>query len=200
VTLDARAAAAAYIAAGYPVILAKPFQRAGGTGMAATGERADGGTCKTLQSQPQSRRATSEASGGIVDFDLDSPKACGLASALLPATAEFGRASKPANHRFYRATEGHFQSRRFHDPEDNALLFETRGDGCQTLVPPSMHPSKERIEWSSSTEPARISTAHVEFLAGRLAAACVVLRAWTPGRARSVGHGPLRLPASHRAR
>jgi len=43
-----------------------------------------------------------EVSGGLVDTDLDSKEAIGLAPEFLPATdAVFGRKSKPCSHQFY---------------------------------------------------------------------------------------------------
>ncbi len=49
-----------------------------------------------------------EASGGLVDVDLDHPEAVRLADEMLPKTAAiFGRASKRGSHRLYRVTDPH---------------------------------------------------------------------------------------------
>ena len=46
-----------------------------------------------------------EASGGLVDVDLDVPEAIALAALFLPDTARFGHASKPESHYLYQVTE-----------------------------------------------------------------------------------------------
>ena len=56
-----------------------------------------------------------DASGGLVDIDLDCKEALILAPLFLPATGfRFGRKSKPESHHFYRCqkiTEGQFVCR-----------------------------------------------------------------------------------------
>lgn len=93
-------------------------------------------------------------SGQLVDIDLDCPEALALADVYLPPTgAEFGRALKLRSHRLYVAASAQFES--FADPliKGKSTLIELRARGRdgtsehQTVIPPSVHPSGEAIEW-----------------------------------------------------
>ena len=87
-----------------------------------------------------------EASGGLVDIDLDDPIAVTIAPSLLPETPlVFGRASKRRSHYFYR-TPDPVTYTKYRDV-GGGCLFELRGDGRQTMIPPSIHPSGEPIEF-----------------------------------------------------
>jgi predicted P-loop ATPase len=89
---------------------------------------------------------------GLIDVDLDAPEAIAVASALLPATGFiFGRASKPASHRFYLA-DPPVRLQQFKDPLTKSMLVELRGlkktdgaVGLQTVLPGSVHVSGEPI-------------------------------------------------------
>jgi hypothetical protein len=88
-------------------------------------------------------------SGGLVDVDLDSPRARDLAPEFLPATGLIsGRRSSPRSHWWFRVTE----------PVDTVQLagLELRSTGVQTVVPPSRHPSGEVYEWASFGQPAEV--------------------------------------------
>ncbi len=50
-----------------------------------------------------------------------------------------GRNSRPASHYFYRVV-GTTATLRLKSPKDGETLVEFRGDGCQTMMPPSIHP------------------------------------------------------------
>ena len=97
------------------------------------------------------------ASGGLVDVDLDTLEAIIVARHLLPATACFGHASSPASHYLYRA-RGEIRTRRFKAP-DGTCIAELRAEGAQTVVPPSIHESGERIAWELDCEPLAIEAA-----------------------------------------
>src|SRR3954447_11489957 len=90
-------------------------------------------------------------SGELVDIDLDCTEALALADRYLPPTrAEFGRYSKPRAHRLYITPGAVYGA--FADPLDGSMLVELRaagrdGGAHQTMFPPSLHPSGERIEW-----------------------------------------------------
>lgn len=81
----------------------------------------------------------------IVDIDLDCSEASQLAWSFLPETASFGRAGKPLSHLIY---QGNTSSHKYTNSQRECIL-EIRSDGCQTLFPPSVHPSGETIEWIS---------------------------------------------------
>ncbi|MGU3557910.1 phage/plasmid primase, P4 family [Methylobacterium radiotolerans] len=83
---------------------------------------------------------TGTASYGLVDIDLDGPNTIAAGALLLPETnMVMGRNSRPASHYFYRV-EGDTASLRLKNPNDGQTLVEFRGNGCQTMMPPSIHP------------------------------------------------------------
>jgi putative DNA primase/helicase len=68
-----------------------------------------------------------DASGGVVDVDIDSPEAEALADVFLAHTdCVFGRPSKPKSHRFYRV-EKSGRTSQFKLPE--GMIVELRGNG-----------------------------------------------------------------------
>src|SRR5215211_2585725 len=142
-----------------------------------------------------------EPSGGLVDVDLDCPEARKLAGRFLPPTgACFGRASSPRSHLLYVVDPVPEYERfvdpeayvvdpvpeyeRFVDPEaqdeNRATLVELRSGGQHTVFPPSTHPSGEAIEWDREGEPARLTGEELIGAVGRLAAASLLARHWSP--------------------
>jgi hypothetical protein len=118
-----------------------------------------------------------EASGGLIDIDLDCHEAIDFAPKFLPKTdAKFGRRSKPSSHWLYRAP-GIAPSLTFRDPITGGTLVELRGDGGrQTVFPPSIHPSRERIEWVADGDPPIVDYADLRKAVTTLAARCLVAR------------------------
>lgn len=95
-----------------------------------------------------------EASGDLIDVDLDHPAASRLKSYLLPYTAAVhGRETSRKSHYWYRAKPGTLPAtRRLRIPDKSGrgsgVSVEIRGNGAQTLVPPSIHPATaETYEW-----------------------------------------------------
>lgn len=118
------------------------------------------------------------ASRGLVDIDLDCSEAVALAPTLLPGTpARFGRASKRESHYLYVAPGGATEK---YVALDGRMLVELRADGCQTVFPPSVHPSGERVEWGADDAPAPIDAAKLREAVAHLACACLLARHW-PG-------------------
>jgi len=122
-------------------------------------------------------------SGELVDIDLDCPEALALADTYLPQTgAIFGRPSKPRSHRLYIAPGARYES--FGDPLGNGknMLVELRADGPdggahQTVFPPSLHPSGERIAWDGETiAPAGIIATVLRQRAAWFAIGCLAMR------------------------
>ena len=128
------------------------------------------------------------ASGELVDVDLDCPIAVKLAPAFLPPTgAVFGRDSKHRSHWLYYAK---LATKKFRDPRlerptdeagrDKAMLVELRSTGAQTVFPGSVHESGEAISWDSDGDIARVEAKDLESAAARLAAATLLARHWPP--------------------
>jgi hypothetical protein len=128
---------------------------------------------------------TGEPSGGLVDIDLDIRQARELASAFLPPTTLVsGRASAPHSHRWYRA-DPLPETAKFRDPtvpedDQRSMLVEFRSTRCQTLAPPSVHPSGEAIIWHESGEPAVVDGPALLAQVRKLAAAALLARRWPP--------------------
>jgi hypothetical protein len=96
-------------------------------------------------------------SGGLIDVDLDHPKALRLRDIFLPPTAMVtGHAGRPRSHHWYRVLAD--------DPKDlpstrnykmppklgqgtGDMIVELRSTGAQTVIPPSIHPSQEPYRW-----------------------------------------------------
>jgi len=88
-----------------------------------------------------------EASGNLVDVDIDAPEALALADAFLPSTTFVsGRPSRPRSHRWFRC-ESLPRHQKF---EFDGCLLELRVTG-QTMTPPSLHPSGEQVVWHEAT-------------------------------------------------
>lgn len=114
-------------------------------------------------------------SGGLIDVDLDCREAVELAD-VLPPTLSFSRSPDSA-HRWYicpaidaRATWEH-----------EGMIVEIRSTGGQTMVPPSVHPDGDRLQWGPWVEPAIIDTDDLRRRVGAVAALALVARHWPAG-------------------
>jgi putative DNA primase/helicase len=130
---------------------------------------------------------TGERSHNLADIDLDIPAAVAVADMFLPKTGWiFGRPSHPRSHRLYRADQIG-ETLKLKDPltekkdGEKAVIVELRGNGCQTVFPPSRHPSGEMIDWDKDfTEPASVNWNDLAVATYRIAIAALLTRYW-PG-------------------
>lgn len=114
------------------------------------------------------------ASGGLVDVDLDCDDAREIAWWYLPETdAISGRTGAKCSHWWYRC-DG-LKTTRYRDPITRKSVIEVRGDGCQTLVGPSVHPSGDVYD-TLRGKPARVEAATLLGAVKRMAEAIVVMR------------------------
>ena len=121
-----------------------------------------------------------EASKNLVDIDLDCEQAIFLAPTFLPHTRKVhGRKSKRGSHHWYR-TEYSPKPEKFSDV-DGTCLVEIRSTGQQTVLPPSIHPSGERLRWEEKGRSERVSVEELTVAVKRLAAAALIARHW-PGQ------------------
>src|SRR5690606_24019321 len=87
-----------------------------------------------------------EPSGGLVDVDLDHPRAMRLRDYFLPPTPmRTGRAGTRNSHYWYRIEGDVPGTRRYKMPKeadegDGEVSVELRSTGAQTVIPPSIHP------------------------------------------------------------
>ena len=140
------------------------------------------------------------ASGGLVDVDLDCPEARALAPDFLPRTAmRHGRPSTPESHYWYVVDAPPPSVVRYQAPiaargdGEKACLVELRSSSttsaAQTVIPPSVHPSGERLEWMGGSlgEPARVELTDLQEAVARLAAAALLARRY-PAQGRRNDH------------
>lgn len=105
-----------------------------------------------------------EASGGLVDVDLDHPLAVRLAPELLPASTTYGRPGAPRSHLIFRSPGA--VTMKWH-ASGIGMIVELRSSGAQSLVPPSRHDEvDESYVWYIQTQPVELPP---EKLAKRLA-------------------------------
>src|SRR5699024_7654466 len=95
-----------------------------------------------------------ESSGGLVDVDIDHPKASRVRDIFLPPTAaRSGRGSRRSSHYWYICDTKLPGSTRQHlmpksdDGSKGPVSVELRSTGAQTVIPPSTHPSGEDYLW-----------------------------------------------------
>lgn len=185
---DILGAARAYSAAGWAVTPLPPRSKAAGrvgwqrerlAGDDLDRAFADAGGIGGLNGEP---------SGGRCDVDLDDAFARAAWPYIGPATdLRHGRASSPESHAWYVLDDPPAQTERLRDPTARdaqgrpVTLIELRSTGGQTVLPPSTHPSGERIVWHATGEAARVQTADLQRAVRRCGAVAMVARRWPDG-------------------
>jgi len=113
-----------------------------------------------------------EASGWLVDVDLDSDQAIELAPRCLPPTkARFGKSSTPEAHWLYVAEGSESTKYAMRTADGGSMtLVELRASG-QTVFPGSVHVSGQPIDWMSDERPARVGRDELSSAVRKLAAA-----------------------------
>jgi hypothetical protein len=86
-------------------------------------------------------------SNGLVDIDLDAHDLSPHWLAFFTKTVTFGREGIVRHLLYLLVGSDPSPSKRYSDPSIKRVIFELRGDGCQTMLPPSTHPNGERVEW-----------------------------------------------------
>jgi hypothetical protein len=135
------------------------------------GSRTEGWQHLRLQADELSQHFTRPVNIGVLngevsdhsaDVDLDCAEALALADECLPSTWIFGRSSRPRSHWVYRSVGA--ITRKWEDPTETKgkkTLVELRatsegrlGKGLAataTLIPPSVHPEGEIVEWDAES-------------------------------------------------
>jgi putative DNA primase/helicase len=136
---------------------------------------------------------TGQRSYNMLDVDLDHPIVAKMAGLFLPRTGSiFGRPGKPGSHQIFygyhdaakytaakQDVPDKFPHRSFALPgPPSQMLVEIRGDGNQTMFPPSIHPSGEPVSWVSDEPPAIVDFLDLECRAGWLSAAGLLVIGW----------------------
>lgn len=139
---------------------------------------------------------TGDASGGLVDVDLDCETAVKLAPRLLPPTEmRHGRPGNRDSHWWYQIENwdsigATLTVETFKHPITRAMLVELRGNNHQTLIPPSFNDEIEEdgnqmpgelLAWETPAgEPSSHRLDVMQEAVRRLAAAAVLCEYWKP--------------------
>ena len=119
----------------------------------------------------------------VMDVDLDCREAKGLAELILPKPfAQFDRGTSDSGHYLYKAiTCG--PTKRFSGNGPKSTLVELRGDGSQTMIPPSIHPDGSRLNFTDINQDApEVEYADLLKSVSLLAACAEVAQLWVSGR------------------
>lgn len=134
----------------------------------------------------------------LIDIDLDCQEAQDLAPYMMPPTDRaFGRGKTPITHQWYRV-RGTFERLTWDDvirveerkgktDEEKVkigkpMIAELRGTGFQTMVPPSIHPSGEQLQWAVRGKLADIAITTLRQEVTKLAAAALLVRYYPADR------------------
>jgi putative DNA primase/helicase len=118
---------------------------------------------------------------GLLDVDLDCSEAKSLADIILPVPiSAFDRGTNDSGHYLYKATTT--GPRNSFTSADKSTLVELRGDGSQTMMPPSVHPHGVQLAFTSLNEEAK-TVDYVELLkvVNLLAACSEIEQNWREG-------------------
>lgn len=118
----------------------------------------------------------------VVDIDLDSESARVLAPKFLPPTDyRWGRPGNPHSHYLYRCRDKVLPPAKFSKP-DGTVLLELRGDGQQSVIPPSIHKDTgEVIAYVAQGEPSDADYESLRLITAKIAAAALLLESY-PGQ------------------
>lgn len=119
---------------------------------------------------------------GFLDVDLDCSEAKSMADIFLPLPmAAFDRGTADSGHYLYQTlTTG---PRKSFTTADKSTLVELRGDGSQTMIPPSIHPNGVPLSFTAVNDDAEAVHYDELLKAVNLLAACAeVTQNWREGR------------------
>jgi putative DNA primase/helicase len=127
---------------------------------------------------------------GIVDVDLDCREAKHLASALLPkGLAAFGHSGNDRGHILYRVNDAG-GTRQYQCPETGETLVELRSNGSQTMIPPSIHPSGHRLQFTFLDDTATaLEFSELQVQVRKIAALSLIAKHWNVGIRHSLALG-----------
>ncbi|WP_459445091.1 phage/plasmid primase, P4 family [Alphaproteobacteria bacterium US3C007] len=118
----------------------------------------------------------------LIDIDLDCAEAVAFADLFLPDTvASFGHEGNGRGH-YLVAIKSSGKTRKFNMPDSSECLVELRSDGTQTMLPPSIHPSGHKLQFSYINDSApAVDYADLLVATQRIAACSVIARSWSEG-------------------
>jgi DNA polymerase I-like protein with 3'-5' exonuclease and polymerase domains len=132
----------------------------------------------------------------VLDVDLDADEARLAAPHVLPATGLIsGRPGAERSHWFYRSLAQ--QARVLYKDVGGAMLLELRGEGCQSVAPPSLYPGGGRYAWAAYGEPASVDLIPLRQRVAELAVAVLCSRHWPTDEGRHEAHKHLAGALAH---
>lgn len=169
-------AAQKYIEAGYAVIPVPPGQKGSKTEEWQKLRLIAADIPKFFTEKSNIGVILGEASGGLVDIDLDCPEAVQLATHFLPSTpAIFGRKGRGRSHYLYQCPT----INKYMPLKCGGMVLEIRGkSSLHTMFPPSIHPLGESVTWYQEGTPAAVDAGELLDACKKLAVASVMLRHW----------------------
>lgn len=118
------------------------------------------------------------ADSGFVDVDCDSAEAVHLAKQLLPIPYMHFQRSSSSGHYIYRCPDAGKTVQRSYF----GTLVELRSTGGQTMIPPSVHPDGDKLQWSIlPRNSGAIGYVELLKLVNLIAAGCLVAREYSEG-------------------
>jgi putative DNA primase/helicase len=117
---------------------------------------------------------------GIVDIDCDSPEAVKAMRLLADEYAATFSRSSNSSHYLYRCVEN-VKTVQLTDP-DGGVLIELRGDGAQTMIPPSVHPEGDKLYFSKiDAEAGTVTADKLNRLVHMAGVVSLLARVWNKG-------------------
>tara|TARA_B110000003_G_scaffold247967_1_gene259375 strand:- start:392 stop:2545 length:2154 start_codon:yes stop_codon:yes gene_type:complete len=119
----------------------------------------------------------------IMDVDLDCSEAKALADLILPKPfAQFDRSTPDSGHFLFKGTS-FGPTKKFAANGAKSTLVELRGDGSQTMIPPSIHPDGDSLVFKDlNPDAADIEYSDLLRLVSFLAACAEITQLWSDGR------------------
>lgn len=123
-------------------------------------------------------------SDNLIDLDLDCDEAQVIANSSIEDgfNAMMSRGGDYPTHYFFHAKDT-VKTKRYKDI-DGSTILEIRGDGCQTIIPPSIHPDGSSYVWlqePSLQQKIEVSPPRLEKNAALLAVLSLLARHWPEG-------------------
>lgn len=129
------------------------------------------------------------ASGGLVDVDIDHPLAHRFVTLLPPTGMRHGREGLPTSHFWYQIDGNIPKTSQFKDPVTGIMIIELRSTGGQTVVPPSQYKGNGKnvpLVWDQFGNPSRITAVQLLQAVSEVAALTLLADRWSLLQSRHV--------------
>ncbi len=117
---------------------------------------------------------------GLADFDFDDDAAVTACKALAPTELRDAASFQHAGRSHLIVSSAGVKTKRF-QRADGSTLVELRGEGAQTIFPPSIHPDGKLYEWIHDREPVEVGTERLKVLTTIIATVAYASEFWNEG-------------------